>query len=167
MFDNAVDIIKFMHPTYHFVFLFSFKAKRPDGGLSAAQMNKVYWVEEKQPPDTFTVEPDDGLQSWAIRMYSWKGASTVEPNFSPQWSLTLLDVTRSRNGRIASAMICWLLLALDYVTDRNLQKSQLVDSWLECPRNQSQWKKQKGTKILCKNQDNCERERKVVGRGSK
>jgi hypothetical protein len=45
MFDNAVDVIKEMHPTYHFVFLFdqsSGHAEQRLDGLSAAKMNNVY-----------------------------------------------------------------------------------------------------------------------------
>ena len=105
------------------------------------------------------------LQTWAMWIYSCKGSNTEEPNFSPQWSHTLLEVTCNRKWRTA-AMICWLLLY--GATDQNLQNSQ----WAACFYLNVQGIKTSGKSkrelwILCKHQDNCEREMKVLGRRSK
>ena len=65
-------------------------------------------------------------------------------------------------------MICWLLLY--GATDRDLKKSQWVACFLNwVPKGSSKpvEKIKRELKMLCKHQDNCERELNVIGRRSK
>ena len=94
-------------------------------------------------------------------------SSTMEPTFSPQWSQTLLGchlLQKMENSRhdLLIVAVCWC----HWPKPPEISMSCLfLDLFAKGIKTSGKIKRE--LKMLCKHQDNCEREMKVLGRRSK